>query len=240
MRKFIFIVYIFLATSIFVFPAENFEKEKNRIIEHYKKFALYNDGEQFLLSKVYIRKATFRYIGDLYILVDINRVDRRIMLYAISELFIYPIYNLETYNNYLSTLSIFLNRNELIPYFRFFLELQRFISNNIVYSNINKTELIEKYGKYGGNGFKDKIENFFIDSPFLNFNKLRDEYEVSLSTFTVININAYYRLRTTHALISSLGIIRKIWGKNSEYFIYNGEKANLTPEQIQNFEETIY
>jgi hypothetical protein len=238
MRKLILILITFFCIISFVFS--NAESPIAKIREHYKKFALYEEGEKFVPAKVYIRYAAFKYLGSLYLLVDTNRTERRLMLYGINNLFLYPIFNLETYNNYVTTLSIVLNRNEIISYIKFFLELQRYISNNIVYTKIDKPALIEKYGKYGGEGFKEKFDKYFTGEPFLSYNKLRDEYEVSLPTFTVINIDAYYRLRTTHAIVSSLGSIRKIWGKNAEYFIYNGERPDLTPSQVENFEKNIY
>lgn len=216
------------------------KKIRKKILTHYKSYALYGIGETLNLRKLKIKPVWFRFLKKMYVILDYNRYELRKMLYGVSDKFIFPITNLETYNNYIRTKAILIYRSTVMSYFKNFLYLQRFFSKNLVYTNINKEKLIKKYGRYNAESFRKRLENYFLNEPKIYKLRNTDTFFVSFPTFTVIGKTMYYRLRTTKAIISKSGVIKKIWGEKSLYFIYNGELATLPRWQYNYFEKTIY
>ncbi len=212
---------------------------RKAILEHYKNYALYNKADRFNPGRVRVIVINPGFVGNLFVVIDYNPVEFKTMLYAYIGKKLYPIHDLKTYNEFVNIRGLKIYRRNVYAYFRVFLYLQQYYSRNMVYSSVDKKKLSEIYGRYGGNGFKERLQNYFLDE--LEIKRLSNgSYYVSFPTFTVLGRRMYYRLRVTHAVIKRSGQIEKIWGTKSVYFIYNGEKAKLKRKQRKYFEKNVY
>ena len=228
-------LFLLMSFSSIVHSTETQIVEK--IKAHYKNnfFTAQSDTSRSL--RVY--KIARPYIGKLYLVLDFSSPEAGKMVYAYSEDFLYPIYNIKTYNAFIRTSGFYVSRHNVMGYFKMFLKLQQLYSKNKIYTEIDKQSIIKKYAKYGKKGFKKRVESYYVNEPDIKAIRGKPLFYVSLPTFTLIG-RLYFRFRVTRALINETGVIEKIWGYKPVYFIYNGEIAPISAYQLKRFESSVY